>query len=165
MDGLQLLIEQQHEFEAYKSEKARQLEDHVNHLKYLITTEFLSTCADFDHEIKEDNILSFKYKDLIILIQIVNPITEQRNEKEYNLAERATKRLKIKVTMQRKRAADQEIFEILDVTQYKKNESYTYKYDDKPTEDFLELLNLFFKYFANKKVEFKHSELTKGFGL
>lgn len=165
MDGLQLLIEQQNEFEVYKSEKARQLEEHVNHLKYLITTEFLSTCPDFDHEIKEDNVLSFKYKELILLIQIVNPITEKRNEKEYNFAERATKRLKVKVTMKRKKEAHPEIFEILDVTQYKKNGPYTYKYDDKTTEDFLELLDLFFKYFVVKKVEFNQSEFTGGFGL
>lgn len=36
MEGLTKLIQQQHEFEAYKSQKAQQLADHVDHLKYLI---------------------------------------------------------------------------------------------------------------------------------
>ncbi|MHA3081010.1 hypothetical protein [Acinetobacter sp. ANC 5502] len=163
MEGLQLLIEQQHEFEAYNSEKARQLDEHVNHLKYLITTEFLSICEDFEHEIKENNILSFKYKELSILIQIINPITEKRKEKEYNFAERATKRLKIKVSIQRKKNADLECFEVLDITQYKKNESYTYKYGDRSTNDFLELLNLFFNHVSNNKVEFKQSNSANEF--
>lgn len=155
MDGLQLLIEQQNEFEAYKSEKARQLEEHVNHLKYLITTEFLSICPDFDHEIKEENILLFKYKELNISIQIVNPITEKRNEKEYNLAERSTKRLIIKVSIQRKMNAKSEYFEVLDATQYKKDGEYLYKFDSNTTSNFLELIDMFFKHVKKNKVEFK----------
>ncbi|ENU80315.1 hypothetical protein F975_02071 [Acinetobacter sp. ANC 3789] len=163
MEGLQLLIEQQHEFEAYNSEKARQLDEHVNHLKDLITKEFLSICEDFEHEIKENNILSFKYKELSIYIQIINPITEKRKEKEYNFAERVTKRLKINVSIQRKKNADLECFEVLDITQYKKNGSYTYKHSDSSTNDFLELVDLFFNHVITNKVEFKQSNLQDDF--
>ena len=155
MEGLQRLIEQQHEFEAYKSDKAKQLDEHVNHLKYLITTEFLTICADFEHEIKEDNSLFFKYKELTILIQIVNPITEKRKEKEYNLAERSTKRLTIRVSIQRKKNAESECFEVIDVTQYKKDGEYLYKFDSNTTSNFLELIDLFFNHVEKNKVNFK----------
>lgn len=157
MNGLKQLIEQQHEFEAYNSEKARQLGEHVDHLKYLITTEFLTICKDFEHEIKEENTLIFKYKDLSLSIHIINPMTEKRNEKEYNLAERAAKKLTIKLSIQRKKNAELANFEVFDITQYEKNGPYTYKYSTNPTENFLELLDLFFNYVSNQKVEFQEA--------
>ncbi|MHA3099197.1 hypothetical protein [Acinetobacter brisouii] len=160
MEGLELLIKQQHEFEAYKTDKAKQLAVHVDHLKYVITTEFLTICSNFEHTVKDDSFLLFNYKELSIFIQIINPITEKRKEKEYNLAERATQRLKINVGIQRKKNADLERFEVLDVTQYKKNGAYTYTYGDRKTEDFLELLNLFFNHVSNNKVEFTQSNFA-----
>jgi hypothetical protein len=163
MNGLKKLVEQQHEYEAYKIYKAKQLEDHVDHLKYLITTKLLEVCENFDHSISDQDTLVFAYKELTVSIKIINPITEKRNEKEYNLSQRVSERLIIILSVQKKKDAKEDTYTIKDKTQYKKNGPYVYEIQTQegPTkyEDFLEILNLYFNHISELKVEFKNVSL------
>lgn len=163
MEGLTKLIQQQHEFEAYKSQKAQQLADHVDHLKYIITTKLLEVCEEFDHSIKEPDTLVFKYKELTISIKIINPITEKRNEKEYNLAQRVSERLTIILSVQKKKDAKEDTYTIKDKTQYKKKGPYLYEIQTQNGstiyEDFLEILDMYFNHIFQLKVEFKKPSL------
>lgn len=158
MEGLEKLVQQQHEFEAYKTKKAQQLADHVDHLKYIITTKLLEVCEGFDHSIKDPDTLVFKYHELTISIQIINPITEKRNEKEYNIAQRATERLTIVLSVQKKKDAKEDTYTIRDKTQYKKNGPYLYEVETQSSpniyEDFLEVLDVYFDHIYKLKVEF-----------
>lgn len=162
MEGLKKLIEQQHEYEAYKTHKAQQLADHVDHLKYLITTKLLEVCEDWDHSITEPNTLGFKYKELTISIKIINPITEKRTEKEYNLAQRASERLKIILGVCKKQGAIEVSYTIKDVTQYKKDGPYLYEVETSggPNryEDFLKVLDIYFNHIYEMKVEFARED-------
>ena len=161
MEGLTKLIQQQHEFEAYKSQKAQQLADHVDHLKYLITTKLLEVCEEFDHSIIEQDTLVFTYKELTISIKIINPITEKRAEKEYNLAKRVSERLTIILSVQKKKDAQEDTYTIKDTTQYKKNGPYLYQIQTQngptTTEDFLQILDTYFSHISALKVEFKEN--------
>lgn len=163
MEGLTKLIQQQNEFEAYKTEKAQQLADHVDHLKYIITTKFLELCEAFDHSIEDLDTLVFKYQELTISIKIINPITEKRNEKEYNIAQRASERLTIVLSVQKKKDALENTYKIKDKTQYKKNGPYLYEIETQSTpamyKDFLEVLDVYFNYIHGLKVDFKKTSL------
>lgn len=158
MEGLKNLIKQQDEYETYKTKKSQQLADHVDHLKYIVTTKLLELCEDWDHSISEPNTLIFNYKELSISIQIINPITETRKEKEYNLSQRVSERLKMVINVSKKQGSKDFSYTIEDKTQYKKDGPYIYEIDTQAgperSEDFLYLLDRCFSHIHNLKVDF-----------
>ena len=66
------------------------------------------------------------------------------------------------VDIQRKKKADWDRFEVMDMTKCKKG-TCAYKCADRTTHDFWALLNLFFQSAVNNKVEFTQNNLQDGF--
>lgn len=158
MDGLKKLIEQQHQFSAFKTEKALQLSEHVLALKKLIVSNFLDSCPDLQYDDQIDNILEFSFQELKVSIEIINPITKDASEDHYNLSERARKKLTIKVFIQRKMDAVEEYYLIDDLTQYRKSGEYTYKVFDNIDTNFMKIIDLCFINSLGLKVQFHEKD-------
>lgn len=154
MNGLKKLIEQQYQFEAFKTKKALQLSEHVSVLKKLIVSSFLESCPDLHYDYNQVNTVEFSFRELKIEIEIINPITEEISEDHYNLSERARKKLTINLSIQRKMDAIKEHYLIEDITQYKNDGEYTYKVSDIIDTKILELLDKCFNNSVGLKVEF-----------